>query len=249
MRCLVKSLLVLLIMICSLHGFAGTIDPNVSDQKYIKYAEGFNYVGKLCGVYDDGKNFCASAVAIDDHWIVTAAHVVKNSNECYLTIEDRVLCIDRVIYHKEFDKDELGRCDIALGYSEKKIGLKFYPQLYDKDDEVGKLCSIAGYGITGTFKSGANKSDLKMRAGSNRIDSIFRQTLVCSASTRCSRNATELEFLIASGDSGGGLFIDGKLAGINSFVMSDDKPDSTYGDECCHTRISVFKEWIRSIIE
>lgn len=244
-----KYLLVFFLSISVLSGYCGTIDPNVSDQKYIKYAEGFPYVGKLCGVYEDGKKFCASAVAIDDHWIITAAHVVKNSNECILTLDNKVFCINKVIYNKEFDNDELGKYDIALGYSEESIGLKFYPRLYENNDEIGKICSIVGYGITGTFKTGANKSDSKMRAGSNKIDGVFRQTLVCSASTRGSRNCTELEFLIASGDSGGGLFIDGKLAGINSFVMSDDKPDSTYGDECCHTRISVFKEWIRSIIE
>jgi hypothetical protein len=61
---------------------------------------------------------------------------------------------------------------------------------------------------------------------------------------------TELEFLIASGDSGGGLFIDNKLAGINSCVMAvDKKPDSTYNDESGHTRISKFIGWIKENIE
>ena len=51
--------------------------------------------------------------------------------------------------------------------------------------------------------------------------------------------------MIGSGDSGGGLFLDGKLAGINSFVMAaDGKTNSDYGDECAHTRISTYKKWI-----
>jgi secreted trypsin-like serine protease len=54
-----------------------------------------------------------------------------------------------------------------------------------------------------------------------------------------------LEFLIASGDSGGGLFIDNKLAGIHSCVMTVGKnPQSKYGEESGHTRISNFIEWI-----
>ena len=59
-----------------------------------------------------------------------------------------------------------------------------------------------------------------------------------------------MEFLIASGDSGGGMFINGKLAGINSFVTAaDGTTNSDYGDECCHTRISIFAKWIKDHID
>jgi secreted trypsin-like serine protease len=69
-----------------------------------------------------------------------------------------------------------------------------------------------------------------------------RSCLICSIS---GGKKTELEFLIASGDSGGGLFLDGKLAGINSFVSAEDgKTNSSYGDESGHTRISLYREWI-----
>ena len=63
-------------------------------------------------------------------------------------------------------------------------------------------------------------------------------------------NHTELEFCAANGDSGGGLFIDNKLAGINSMVLAaDKKTNSDYGDECTHTRISSYKSWIDSLIK
>ena len=101
-----------------------------------------------------------------------------------------------------------------------------------------------GYGITGNFNTGAKVSDGKKRAGSNVIDYIEKHILVCSASKPGNR-ITELEFLISNGDSGGGLFIDQKLAGINSGIMcSDKKLDSSYGDESCHTRISIHRDWI-----
>ena len=69
--------------------------------------------------------------------------------------------------------------------------------------------------------------------------------LVCSASVHSDKNITKMEFLIASGDSGGGLFIDNKLAGINSCVMAVDRsPQSKYNEESGHTRVSKFLGWI-----
>ena len=64
------------------------------------------------------------------------------------------------------------------------------------------------------------------------------------------REVIKLEFLISHGDSGGGLFINGKLAGIHSFVSaSDKKADSSYGDQSGHTRISTYKRWIDFIVK
>lgn len=224
---------------------AGTIDPYTPDTKYVEYAKDFHYVGKLCGTYKDGTKFCASAVAIDDHHILTAAHVVKGSNSCTVTLNNKEFCLTNVVIHKDFE-NEFGIADIAIGYSEKPFDLGFYPSLYEDDDEEGKICCIAGFGITGTFKTGAIISDNKKRAGSNRIDGVQKDMLICSPSSSRDPKRTSLEFLIASGDSGGGLFIDNKLAGINSCVMAIDRPpQSRYNEESGHTRIQKFIPWIK----
>ena len=69
------------------------------------------------------------------------------------------------------------------------------------------------------------------------------------APSKNNERMTELEFLIGSGDSGGGLFLDGKLAGINSCVLAiDKKPNSTYSDESGHTRVSKYIDWINLTI-
>ena len=225
---------------------AGTIDPNISDQKYIKYADQFISVGKICGTYEDGTRFCASAVAIDDHHVLTAAHVVKDSKECKFLINDKELCLTNVIYHKDFET-KFGIADIAIGYSEESIELDTYPELYSETEEIGSSCSISGYGLTGTFKSGTKISDNKKRAGTNIVDSVYEELLICSPSVFGKKDHTHLEFLIGSGDSGGGLFIDGKLAGINSCVMAEGRsPNSVYGDESGHTRISSYINWIKN---
>lgn len=238
--------IVLLMPIFLHNSLAGTIDPNTSDTKYVEYGEKFTYVLGLCGKYQDDSLFCASCVAIDDHHILTAAHVTKNYKECYLKLgKDKKYKIENIVHHENFDTT-FGVADIAIGYTKEKIGLDYYPELYNQEDEVGKICCMAGFGLTGNFITGANLSDNKKRAGSNKVDYIDRDLLVCTPSKKGQDGYTSLEFLIASGDSGGGLFIDGKLAGINSCVMTTGKnPSSKYGEESGHTRISKFVSWIR----
>lgn len=227
--------------------YSGTIDPNTPDSKYINYGKDFHYVGMLCGQYEDGDFFCASAVAIDDHNILTAAHVVENSKMCIFTLNGtNPHCIKKVIIHKDFQPEKFGFADIAIGHSDTAFKLKFYPDLYNQDDEESKLCCIAGYGFKGTFISGSIEHDGLKRAGSNIIDKIDKDLLICSPSKKQDKTFTSLEFLIASGDSGGGLFIDNKLAGINSCVIAVGRvPASKYGEEGGHTRVSRFIEWIK----
>lgn len=247
MKSLIKNLLAPIFLLISLVSYAGTIDPNIPDEKYITYAKDFTYIYKICGSYNDDGQFCASAVAIHPHWILTAAHVVHNNKLCIVHKGDKAHQVKEIIIHKDFEAEGFGFGDIALGYIEEDLGLDFYPELYENDDEIGKICSISGYGLTGTFTTGATKSDNIQRAGSNYIDGIDRDLLICSTGKG---KKTALEFLISSGDSGGGLFIGNKLAGINSCVLAQDKkPNSNYGDESGHTRISKFFPWIKKTID
>lgn len=244
-----KYLKLFLLLGClSIPSYAGTIDPSIPDSQYTEYGSKFNCVVRVGGIVKENDKelmFYASGVAIDDHHVLTAAHVVKGCKECFILIKDQKYFLSEVTIHKDFDV-EFGMGDIAIGYCEQKIGLDFYPQLYHNDDEVGKVCSISGYGLNGTFLTGATKSDDRRRAGSNMIESVFKDTIVCNPSRKNEKGYTSLEFCIASGDSGGGLFIDGKLAGINSFIMvSNRSPDGRYGEESCHTRVSKFIGWIR----
>jgi hypothetical protein len=57
-----KRLLVIILLSLYSLSYGGTIDPNISDQKYLDFGSQFYCVVKLCGTYEDGSAFCASGV-------------------------------------------------------------------------------------------------------------------------------------------------------------------------------------------
>jgi hypothetical protein len=241
-----RYLLILLILICSLITHAGTIDPNIPDSKYIEYGKKYECVLKIRGLYADELNsaFAASCVLIDRYHILTAAHIVENSLTQHVIHNNKAYPCSIVAIHIGYKSSVFGKHDIALARLQRPIDIDFYPELYKDRDEKGKVCGISGWGIGGNFKKGVKSEefDNKRRAGSNIVADIEDNVLICKANDS---PRTELEFLIASGDSGGGLFIDKKIAGINSCVLSiDGKADSTYRDMGAHTRISDYIEWI-----
>lgn len=222
--------------------YSGTIDPNTPDSKYVAYGSKFVYVSKVNGKTPDTKPFFGSGVAHKEKIVLTAAHMVEDIIDCNVEINSKNIKVTKIIIHPKYHSDQFGYNDIAICILEESIGLDWYPDLYTNTNEVGKICSIAGYGSTGNFHTGINAFDNKKRAGSNIIDRIDRGLLICSPSKT---NRTELEFCIGSGDSGGGLFIDNKIAGINSCVIHEKGAiKSAYGTESGHTRISDHIEWI-----
>lgn len=247
---MLKSIIFLTGLFLTCACLAGTIDPSASDGRHVEYAKGFNCVVQIEGSCRCGKGsdhmFHASAVAISKNCAVTAAHVVSGNDRVAIRIGDKTFKALDVLVHEDFKDEKVGHADIAICICEGDFGLDFYPDLYEAEDETSKIASMAGYGVTGNFSTGHLRSDNKKRAGSNIVHRSERDVLVCVLSDK----KTELEFMIAPGDSGGGLFIENKLAGINSFVMADDgNPNSDYGDECAHTRVSKFVPWIRKAME
>ena len=242
-----KTFLILLFLIPTIAN-CGTIDPNNQDAEYINFGEKHRCVVPISGIDKaSNKQYYASSVVIKPKVIVTAAHILTETvpETAFIIVNNEKIKIIAFVFPKDFSLDKHGEKDIAVALLEKEVLLDFYPELYEDQNEVGKVCSISGHGATGSYFDGANKYDGKKRAGSNIVDEIANELLVCSVK---GLPKTRLEFLIANGDSGGGLFIDKKLAGINSCVMAEDKKaDSNYADWSGHTRVSIHKQWIDEI--
>ena len=227
------------ILFCNSLSVSGVIGPFESDEKYVSYAEDFIYIGKIYGITKTDEPYSASCVAINDHIILTAAHVFYEAKTMLVLINNKTISICESIPHPDFVHDKLGVNDIAICRTDRPIDLGWYPSLYEEKKEINKICSIAGFGQTGTFTTGPIKIDGLMRAGSNKVDDIKFGVLICDLSIEQGR--TELEFFISPGDSGGGLFIDNKLAGIHSYVENYKKSNKSIS---AHTRISNHVEWI-----
>jgi hypothetical protein len=230
--------------------FAGTIRTDVDDSEYISYGSNFKCVIMIVGNDIDNieKPCIGSGVIISPHWVITAAHVADSMINHQVIINEKTHSVKEVIKHPEFDKDKkINSVDLALCFIEEEIVLDDYPELYNEENEKDQECSIAGFGNTGTGETGAFYFDSNLRAGTNKISIILDDMLFCTMSKE---DPTNLEFLIANGDSGGGLFINNKLAGINSIVSAfDKKADSNYGDIGGHARITKQVTWIKKIIK
>lgn len=241
-----KYLIAFLLIVVSSQIYAGTRDPNVSDDKYIEYGQKYECVLPIMGILSDelNSNFRASCVVIDEYHVLTAAHIVYGSVTQHVLFDNKAYPCALIAVHALYDPNKMGSYDIAIARLQQPIKLDFYPELYTNKDEEGKVCGLAGYGFYGTFKTGylMKNYDNKKRAGSNIIDGVEHNVLTYSVNKG---KRTNLEFLITPGDSGGGLFIDQKLAGIHSFIYAvDQNANADYGDVGCSTRISDYADWI-----
>jgi len=221
--------------------FAGTIDPNVPDEKYLEYGKKFVFVAKVTGE----NKYYASAVIINKNTFLTSAHVADKIKKIIIEKEDAFFEFDisEITTHPDYKKHSHNN-DISIGKIKGEFNLDFYPELYENKNEIGKVVCICGYGATGNFSTGKTKSDRKRRAGSNRIHETTSDILFCSADDS---PKTDLEFIICHGDSGGGLFVDNKLAGLNCFIEPRDGTyNSNYSDKSGYVRISKHIDWIEN---
>ncbi|NTW99233.1 MAG: DUF4347 domain-containing protein, partial [Geobacteraceae bacterium] len=233
-----------------------------TDKKYFFFTEAYGSGSLLW----DGKH------------ILTAAHVVcEKGNETplsldKLSIQFRLLDggtvkieVKTVYVHHDYniEEDSQGHL-IKIDYDIAIIELETEApadadryQIYRDHDEIGKLVTHVGYGLTGTGEKGSTESDYEARYGNNTYDMSQEDSLVYDFDDGTPENdffgntfeihhtgVGAREVLIAPGDSGGPAFIDGKIAGVHSFA----EPPSDWGSYAGDTRVSQYATWIDGII-
>ncbi|MEM9294722.1 MAG: trypsin-like serine protease, partial [Planctomycetota bacterium] len=249
---------------------AGTIGQPQFEDVYdaLGQAEAFEPVGSFTGTTSTG-SYAASGVYLGDGWVVTAAHVVDSAESLAFTVGGETYEAQAWAYHVDWDpNDVLAGADIAMVYLGDDLNLDVDAALLytgETQDLVGELAVSTGYGLTGTGASGydpASGTDTK-HAGTNTIDMIYGDDVLISDldsgagwhSPTGSSSPTTLEYLIAPGDSGGGVFVyddnldDWALAGINSFGLGlDGETDSDFGDLSGQVSIAYYDDWVYQVM-
>ena len=204
----------------------------------------------------------SSAVAVDDHWLITAAHVADDGGSGALTINGEVYTQMQRVYHPT--------ADLALVRFDKELP-GFYPLYSGRVNRIGinPELLMVGWGYTGTvfsasFQNGPSGRYVK-RWGTNRAvvtDQTVTVDMGGSAGSRTSDifstlfnlNDTSYEAGAVQFDSGGGVFIkqnnQWKLAGGIILLLppaDPNEPDHYPGNLMIEIR--KYLSWINDALD
>ena len=247
---------------------AGTIRSDVDPQAYLDLGVQLQYasVGRLSTTRPVG-SLTSSGTLIAPDIVLTAAHTLDSASALtFLVGGNTYTAVQWSAYPLWTGNLEAGYDLGLIKLSSPVVGVA--PAVrYTGSSEKGMTVTQVGYGMTGSGLTGATRFDGKKRAGTNRIDSLsagsgssarlmwmdFDQPSSLGASRVGAGGPTALEYLIARGDSGGGLFADTKLGtqlmGVSSFGYSlDGNVDASYGERAGFTRLSTFNSWIDAML-
>ena len=219
---------------------------------------GWPWVAKIGGA---GGNLNVSSVAVGDHWIITAKHVVSGQTQMQVLFDNGVHVLSDAIFPHPTDDVALVRFPQTLpGWYQIH-----WPQL-----ALGTDLDIVGYGWTGTW-NGTSWSYVQTygtkRHGRNEYSTTLSGNLGGGIVgtfmvADFDGNGVDLyndggpitgESTLGGLDSGGGTFyIDGttpKLAGVNVFVGAHGGPPAPqYGSVFGSLRLSDYRVWVDSIM-
>lgn len=255
---------------------------DIDDRRYQELAQLYPEVGR----FTFGKPTDAgSAILIGEQWILMASHnLMFGTGPLQVEFNGQQYPIDW--YRRHFAKLPQPNSadfnfDIAICHLAEPVRNVTPAKIYTQNDEIGQKVTIVGYGRPGNGLEGAplsGQTDIK-RAGTNRIDAIGnfngeieldRQGLLlfcdfdapqigqCKNWFDGDAVPTELECMMTTGDSGGGVFIDTadgrQLIGINSGCIGENgKVTGASGDKHRYgilarlVRISQFHEWVTAM--
>jgi secreted trypsin-like serine protease len=238
-------LLLIVVALCG-SAFAGTTDPQHEDARYVEYGRRFStFTLEVQAARDGGAVGNGTGVAIADRWVLTAAHVVHKSAHVAVVSGTSRWRVRRVHVSPRFRVEVMGHNDIALLHTEP-LQLAEYAPLADGSEKPGDEVDVVGYGLTGRLTTGWERSDGKLRAGTNTLARSEDGCWVCVGEA----GSSPLELLTAPGDSGGPLLAKGLVVGIHSTVQRYGKGPvkSVNGQESYHTRVADHLPWIADVM-
>ncbi|MEM1445973.1 MAG: trypsin-like serine protease [Planctomycetota bacterium] len=245
---------------------AGVIHSNHDERIAALYgaAEPFRSVGQFIVRGENNTAWAGSGVYLGDGWVLTAAHVAESATSMTFSVDGEQSTVETTYLHPRWGSSSLlDGNDLALvKLNEELPTVTAATRMRTGRERGGKGASI-GYGRTGEAEAGYSTStSLSKRGGRNTVDTIYNRRLLLMDfdSGRSGDNsmgrarAVRFEYLIAPGDSGGGLFIYNRgvweLAGIHSFGWGvlDGTANASFSDVSGHTRVRFHNRWIDRVL-
>ena len=221
------------------------------------------WVGKI-GLFSGSPN--TTAVAIGDHWILTAGHVTfgMGDADAQFVLDSGPMYRSIRVFHHQTD-------DISLVQIAETMPGWYDP--YWLTNQTGQTMEMVGYGVTGTLNgttwSYSGTYGTKRR-GQNRV--AFTQVLNFGGSPPINGDFIICDFdgngidtfgeggplaeeaTLAGGDSGGPSFIQDagvwKVTGIHSWVgnVTGGPQPPQYGSLFGDIRVSTYRTWLEGFI-
>lgn len=188
-----------------------------------------------------------------EHWVLTAAHCVENTQGNYLVafgksrrsdyLLDDTVAVNEIVIPSGYNFGVVSKFDIALlRVSGQPNATAVTLASSETDAASGEEVVISGFGAT-LFGS----SDVLLRADTRVLDTLtcsrFFSSLV-DGSQICILDDVGTAQNACSGDSGGPMFRrDATQVGITSFGRSNCPTDAP----SVYTRVAAFRDWIESV--
>ncbi|MEM7576978.1 MAG: trypsin-like serine protease [Planctomycetota bacterium] len=226
----------------------------------------FRSVGQFVVRSASNQAWSGSGVYLGDGWVLTAAHVAEDAASMTFSVDGQQRVAESTYLHPNWSSSALlAGNDLALVKLNAELPTITAATRMTTGREIGGKGASIGYGRTGDADTGYSTSTtLSKRGGRNTVDAIYNNRLLLMDfdSGAADDNATgrarpvRFEYLIAPGDSGGGLFIyqrnlrQWQLAGIHSFGwgLLDGDANASYGDVSGHTRVRFHNRWIDRVL-
>ena len=180
---------------------------------------------------DEDGNCTGTAVA--DYWVVTARHCLENSETPGGSVRIGQGDDQKRVKVADWYKAPAG--DIGLIRTAEPIGLKEYPEIMQETPAEG---AIESYGWS---SEGTGKTE-KLPKADGKITELNNFALFGGEQAAIARLDNDAEF--QQGDSGGPVFMDGKLYGVLSAAFNPDDPESTTSPESVVAPAAENYDWM-----